>query len=61
MITYGRITDRLADPITPIASNGEEIINKSEQGDDMLPGSVIPASQPGICITEYKRIALNAI
>ncbi|SEQ52724.1 zonular occludens toxin domain-containing protein [Nitrosomonas ureae] len=55
MITYGRITDRLTDPMQEIASIEEEKNNKSKQGDDTPPESVIPVSQPVIALPSTKE------
>ncbi|SEQ63315.1 hypothetical protein [Nitrosomonas ureae] len=55
MITYGRITDRLADPMQEIASIEEEKNNKSKQDDDTPLGSVIPVSQPVIALPSTKE------
>ena len=61
MTTYGRITDRLADPMQEIASNEEEKTNKLKQRDDMPPGRVIPVSQPVSALPSTKESHFNAI
>ncbi|WP_255251962.1 hypothetical protein [Nitrosomonas ureae] len=38
-----------------IASNEEEKTNKSKQGDDTPPGSIIPVSQPVIALPSTKE------
>lgn len=46
MFTYGRIADKLENPIGSNASNETEKINIAKQGSDTAPASPFPVSQP---------------